>query len=1241
MPPMGSTQKQTLFALALAGAVTLAAGCQGVVVGPIAPPPPQVAATLKDTEVRALAFPSGAAAGPAARAELARLSALVVLGDDPSAPTPDAAALAELRAYVERGGRVLLLGHAVRLAHDLGLEARAPRSEAFRWGYDARTAQGRARLGFSASSSKTDALTEGMTPSGPRPYDYFVLGGAPLDTALCAFVEAPPQDAELLGRLLVECDGERRDEDGEPGESQAVVLARWRHGKGMVLGLGLLPDLDNRDEQVRENGRSFVRRASTLLAASQGAPIGYWTMVPSLERQRERAAIADGTTARPDRLLPVQKREVPGASLLANWGLVAAVHDTTRLDADAKGSSRTPDQVLQDDVLPAFASGASVVALDLVDPAQGLPLPWSETDPLGRPKAYVGSAFVRGYDPKGMSQFVREAHTRSLLVHAAIDTRPFGSEPRVQFASLRYVARQWADARRLEDGALDGVVLRRDFDDPRGLAVRVMQDFQPSLAVTALGERRSPTPGAARALDAHDGKPLGVRAFGVSDGWRSGFPAQRFPVGVLDASSATLPLALGEREPSTGGSHPDWIAEQAVAFVRERRNTGGAMLWQGLRNDAASQRARATAFGVSMEPLVAAVAARCSATGQDGYRSAQQKLAPEVHKDFAQTAPASAAVVQLRNNHFRMFGTGGRLQLDTAGLARFSQPAASGVVTIADSFFRTRFFGGRPDASELRALVKDLLAGEPRGEGGYVAAANIPDGGAWPRQLAFAESPRWPQRLQFTLPRETGRFALRVVARAERGAGVLVVSLDGEPVTFVPYAEATMSIDTEVALHLPTAAVRTLQIEAQDGGAIALERLVLTRAGDVAADADVLAQAGSLASLRERSSSTYHQESVEVATIADFPGFVVRAECERSVRGLQQERRFSLQRHKTLRFAVTDPKEMREPFVLASDDPAVPDLAVVPLRLSRYERFSLENGELVLRQQPEANARTVFGFAFVDRDEARTMLPHLSRVLTAIDRPATLDLGERGLAELRSELPIAWTRVVAVQQATKTPFLVKEGGWWTMRGAQQDGARDYLRIVHLPGDSVSVLGGHALLARTRPGPGSGSAIALKDPEPDRVTVRVLHQSPLCAPSVTMAAAFDAVEVDGKPWSLWNGRTVTLPAGLATARIAVRMRGGAPEPRMASTAARLSVCAYEPGRAELVFVAEPSPDRPSTMPFTAVLQGPRPKSVDGGEIVDEKELRHQDESARRAAEAGGTVIRFLPGLVRVRYGDHGS
>ena len=64
MPPMGSTQKQTLFALALASVLTLASGCQSVDVGPVAPPPAPVAATLQNTEVRAIAFPSGAADVP-------------------------------------------------------------------------------------------------------------------------------------------------------------------------------------------------------------------------------------------------------------------------------------------------------------------------------------------------------------------------------------------------------------------------------------------------------------------------------------------------------------------------------------------------------------------------------------------------------------------------------------------------------------------------------------------------------------------------------------------------------------------------------------------------------------------------------------------------------------------------------------------------------------------------------------------------------------------------------------------------------------------------------------------------------------------------------------------------------------------------------------------------------------------------------------------------------------------------
>jgi hypothetical protein len=358
---------------------------------------------------------------------------------------------------------------------------------------------------------------------------------------------------------------------------------------------------------------------------------------------------------------------------------------------------------LRKELLPAFAAGASTLALELCDPAQGLPLPWSETDPLARPKDYLGSTFARGYADGGLARLSSEAHARMMLVDALLDATPFGKEPRVQLASLRYVARQWADARRLGDGALDGVLLRSGFVDPNGISVRVMQDFQPAMSVTQLGGASMSLPGAIDALDAQNGRPLGLAAAGISDGWRNGYSAARFPNGVLDASARTMPVmslpsVIGDARGgvaatrSTGGSYPDWIAEQAVAFVRDRRGSGGEMLWTGLQ--ALDESAKKAAFGASMEPLLAAMAVRCSATGIDGYRAAQRALLPEVHADFAQTVPATAATVMLRNNHFRLLGTGGQLELDVSGLARFSQKNAASVAKLDEEIKKTYIYPG-------------------------------------------------------------------------------------------------------------------------------------------------------------------------------------------------------------------------------------------------------------------------------------------------------------------------------------------------------------------------------------------------------------------------------------------------------------------------------------------------------------------------------------------------------------------
>jgi hypothetical protein len=192
-----------------------------------------------------------------------------------------------------------------------------------------------------------------------------------------------------------------------------------------------------------------------------------------------------------------------------------------------------------------------------------------------------------------------------------------------------------------------------------------------------------------------------------------------------------------------------------------------------------------------------------------------------------------------------------------------------------------------------------------------------------------------------------------------------------------------------------------------------------------------------------------------------------------------------------------------------------------------------------------------------------------------------------------------------------------------------------VRVTQLPGDCVQVVGGQALWTRTRPGRGSTAILALKDPAPDRATVRVLQHSPLHAPVVTMGAAFDEVLLDGKPWACFDGVDVLLPNEPGTHTIETRSHGGASAPHVTTTGAPLQFCAYDAAAGELVLVAGVERDRPVDLPYTAVVTG-EPTGIEGGELVDDRELRHRDAGARALARSAGALIRFRPGVVKVRY-----
>ena len=149
---------------------------------------------------------------------------------------------------------------------------------------------------------------------------------------------------------------------------------------------------------------------------------------------------------------------------------------------------------------------------------------------------------------------------------------------------------------------------------------------------------------------------------------------------------------------------------------------------------------------------------------------------------------------------------------------------------------------------------------------------------------------------------------------------------------------------------------------------------------------------------------------------------------------------------------------------------------------------------------------------------------------------------------------------------------------------------------------------------------------------------MLQASPLATPSVTMGDDFDEVLLDDRPWAFHHDRTVLLPNRAGTFRIATRKHGqDGVRPHVVASRAVFDHCAYDAATGELVLAVAAAADRPPELPFTAVLAGPKPRAVEGGQLVDESELRHLSAGDRADAERAGTVIRFQPGIVRVRYG----
>jgi hypothetical protein len=1112
---------------------------------------------------------------------------------------PDTAALAPatdaaLRQFVAGGGRLVLFGHAARLVGALGVEPEAPEATVFRWGYDARAVAGRADLGFeTVAGALADVLDGDRAADGPQ----WLAGAAPCTAPLCAWTVGAPQAGAVLGRLAVV-------RDGVAEGLGAPVVVHWRAGAGEVLACGVLPQIDHPDAAIAASARGFVQRCAAWANRGGGLTV-------LVERGDDALAAASKRAA--GEPLP------PGAPLVPHWGWEAP-------RAGARGE-RNGDETLVEVLLPSWLAGADTALLGLVGEDGTSPIAWPASDPLQPAPSYRSRTEGQPWSAAALHALAREAHARGMLAYGGLSPLPIGERAVERLVALRYLARELACVRGLGDGALDGFVVPTWSRDPSGRSLAMVQDFQPAAALLQTGELAPEVGGALRVLDADDGSVRGLPFAGLTAQWRDGFPAAQFPCGVLDARAG--------RE-----STADWLVAQANDFVRARAGQGAAMWWRC--HDPAALAADTIAYvaGLSLEPLRAAVAMPLAATGADGLRAAAATLVRDLPASFAGRVAAPAAAHVLQNNWFQLAGSGGALLYDPRGEARFGAAARP----VTPTFLRTRLFGAAPDAASLRAERVDFLADGTRAEGGYRGPwrvdVGVRGGPLPPATLAWNGEPQWPAELRLQCKPSPGYHELELALRPVRGEGVVAVALDGVLLRALPFRGAEPVVAT-VPVHVAEGGERALSLRVLVGGAVACERLALRRAGDVGVESVVGGRAGSHASLREVSQSTYHSEQLLLETMADLPGFVLRTRCERSARALQIERTLTFPGYDALSASSDDTaKDLRAPFVLTSAAAGAPDLVLVPMQRGRTDTLRWQPGEVVWRGPADGGAPLRLGVMLLPQGEGRRRIDEAKAALAALADPLAFDLaGKRASVTLTSDLPFAWPRLLRLDNAPPTPFLVREGGWWTLRGSQDAGdGRRWLRVQQAPEDVVEVVGGPSVLARTRPGPGSLRLLALRDPEPGAALVAVLQASALCTPSVVMGRDFAEVTIDGQAWAWHDGRTVFLPNRPGRFAVATRDHAGGPGPHVRATRAPLVACRYLAAERTLLLVTAAGAARPAELPWTAVLGGPRPVAIDNGEIVDDATLRFRDAEAAAAAARGGTLVRFGSGVCRIRYGE---
>ncbi len=1146
-----------------------------------------------------------------------------------------------IKDYLNGGGALFLLSFAEAYVIDLGLETVYPnRMDQGLFG-----GTGSAPLWQQGFKPKVaHPIFAGLTPSPHDPQAYYISGSHAFFLE-SGFWENQTINAEWLASYF------RHNGSATLDGTLLRTLNLWTVGQGKALGYAHNVTLEDFWENPNQaNLVRFLTNVSTYLSGKSDPVVGALPESPS----RLHADTYQSTPAHVQPQPHSTARLLPGLPYVAHWGWLGSIN-----------YQRVPIAPVDPDYFKSLLIdeprrwGGNLLEFYPPSMSQGFPFAWDAGDPIPPPQRYWGGSFWPDWSWDKARELIEFAHDRDFIIHTFYHPDPVSVQSGESAADVypRFVELQ---ARELQNELLygrqacqDGMGLEVWYSDNTGEICKRLWQYNPGGYIHSTNRLIARTPNFTGTWQCAWGRVSSVYASGFGDRFRYIYQPPLYLGNQADCrDSRTSNAVWGSWSTFGGGSYPDWLIRQMDDFARVRLYLDSGVWWLGEPDSTLRPEFRNYVYIATMEPLRHAVTASLHATGQDGYRVKTEQTFADVPPEWANTEPYPQDTGFIQNNYLRLLRMSGEdrgiLQYDPTRTAFFHaterpQPAlqlSGNLLTAAPFLGKT---GTDAETTVLALGTVDGSSAEFKGSGGYAkryVAGNT--AAAFPRQINYENTPTWPQEIELPFTTEPGRHELVITSLPPTSAAIMEVSVDGvlADTCFPAPGQTEYRIGFSVASQGEHRIL--LAVQRASGAATQFDAVHVVRTSEQCALLTHTIYGGHRAVMTEtvvggpggsyRSQRTYSMDG-------DTPWLRARIE-NTAPEATVWEMRLSLPLHPEMQPVVGTASGWR----LVSASSAVPNLALYVRGLD-VSGVARDGADVVVTFLPRTTTCAELALAVEDGlfsagDEAA-----LETLLFAPTRRIQVE-AEKPLS-VRNPFAIAHAEVIEVESPSGGPFMVAEAGthgaYWTARGGQPIGNRDYLKLYFQADGQAKVQPYGFINGIVKPGWGCQYMLAIKDNiQPRRCEVELVKTGQfIFAPRIEWKQPFDTVLLDGQPWRYFDGNCVFLPnrPGHYTVEVSTT---GTNAPRLARTFLQVERAQWNEQSQSLELTTTMpswwSGPLPSNNPYTAeILCDSTPTSVEGGgRVVPWSEFRAKSGDVQTMS-GRGVIVELYPGPARIHFG----